>query len=83
VADALYYHDTANRTVSPAVHNRMIASGFLLAKKWGSDRFAQRCADYLAAHHLPLPETSGEPMPPDTHRVASFDYDFSFARPRW
>jgi hypothetical protein len=83
VADALYYHDTANRTASPAVHSRMMASGYLLARKWGSESFARSCADYLAAHHLPLPETAGEPMPPDARRVATFDYGFSFARPRW
>ena len=89
VPQALYAHDTAQRTISDAARFQMWRAGRRLGWKWGSAAFVARCEAYLGANFPnqllevldtpPVAEYTAERLA----QVCDFSHGFHFAKTRW
>jgi len=80
---SLFYHAVTNRPYDRARHQRFLASGLLLAKKWRSPSFEGLIRRELKAGQFETPETSIAPVPEAWTKVCDFSHRFSFAEVRW
>ena len=80
---ALFLHGVTNRLESPDMYRMMLASGVVLARKWGNPEKAALLAAELKDIGLPVPVTQTEPVPESWRRMADFDHHFSFTPVRW
>ena len=80
---ALFLHGVTNRLESTDMYRMMLASGVVLARKWGNPEKATLLAAELKDIGLPVPDTQTEQVPESWRRMADFDHHFSFAPVRW
>jgi GT2 family glycosyltransferase/ubiquinone/menaquinone biosynthesis C-methylase UbiE len=80
---ALFFHPVGVRAFNSERHKRLLASGVLLARKWGSTSFEQRVSAELEASGGPLPVQNDPQVECRTHEVCDFEHAFHFAPARW
>jgi len=80
---ALFLHAVTNRATGDAVRRWMLASGVILARKWGDAEFARDAARQLADLGSPVPESAPPTVPDAWRQVAAFTHGFSFSATRW
>ncbi len=80
---SLFYHAVTNRPYDRARHQRFLASGLLLAKKWRNASFERIIYRELKAGNFETSECSIAPVPEAWTRVCDFTHRFSFAAVRW
>jgi GT2 family glycosyltransferase/F0F1-type ATP synthase membrane subunit b/b' len=80
---ALFLHAVTNRPIRKETLRMIFESGVILARKWGSLSFEEWSRTELQSLGAPLPAVTPMSVPDEWRRYANFDYQFSFAEPRW
>lgn len=81
--NALFLHAVTNRPDDSEARRHMLASGLLLARKWGNPAFEREMIAQLERAGWTVPDHVPPPVEASWRAAADFDHEFSFAETRW
>jgi len=80
---ALFFHAVTNREFNLKAHERLLTSGLILARKWGSPEFEQSVVQEFGKSGLEVPNLPFFQPRITRNKIVDFDNMFSFAPVRW
>jgi GT2 family glycosyltransferase len=81
--NALFLHAVTNRPQAARIWPKMLASGVVLARKWGSVEFETWASEQLAMLGGTPPAVEPVPVPREWQNIPDFSRGFSFSPVRW